>query len=378
MTWRILVASPFGIGGEYNGPAVLLNRLMEQLRGADDIAVDVAYSWVSSNRAVRAPWADHHYPLCRKRAGSMHRIQQLIWVVRLSMLVMFTGRRYDLIHFQGAYVENLLCALLARTMRIPYCLLPVLEDGDLSRNAPWRRVPVIGTVLSATVADAAAGFCLSAGIREDFVRDGLTRVFDLGNPVSPGFFRQPRRESPASPCLGFVGKLGDRKRPHLVLECLADLVEQGISATAVFVGPFESDDYERRFRDLIAVNSLDGRVRLLGYIPDASSAMKEDMSVLLLPSASEGLPGAVCEALAAGLPVIVTPVGAMGDLVAASAAGLIVKPDVADVTRAVKEALSPARYVELSTNAVKYATSFFTQDAVARTYLKALPKRGES
>ena len=68
---------------------------------------------------------------------------------------------------------------------------------------------------------------------------------------------------------------------------------------------------------------IDDRIHLLGYREDASRWLAA-MNVFTLPSLSEGLPLSLLEAMAAGVPAVVTDVGGMPEIVRDGETGLIV------------------------------------------------------
>jgi len=72
--------------------------------------------------------------------------------------------------------------------------------------------------------------------------------------------------------------------------------------------------------------ALGERVRLLGWRDDPW-ALLGAADVFVLPSRREGLPIALLEALAVGLPVVATHVGAVGEVLAGGACGHLVEPD---------------------------------------------------
>lgn len=106
----------------------------------------------------------------------------------------------------------------------------------------------------------------------------------------------------------------------------ADLIE----ALALLPAPprvcLVGDGPEReRLTRLIAERGLGEVVRLAGAVPDARAVLR-DYQFAVLPSHSEGLPNAVLEAMAAGLPVVATAVGGVPEIVEDGVTGLLVPP----------------------------------------------------
>jgi len=95
--------------------------------------------------------------------------------------------------------------------------------------------------------------------------------------------------------------------------------------------------------DRAAEMGLSGSVRFLGHRGDARELLPA-FDLFVLPSREEGMPIALLEAQAAGLPALVTRVGAMPRIVEEGATGWIVEPgDAAGLTVALRSALAADR-----------------------------------
>lgn len=83
-------------------------------------------------------------------------------------------------------------------------------------------------------------------------------------------------------------------------------------------------DCSEFIRNYIHDNEMQGSIRLLGWIKGEQklNALRAG-TIFCLPSHFEGLPNAMIEAMAAGLPIIVTSVGAISSVVANGVNGLI-------------------------------------------------------
>jgi glycosyltransferase involved in cell wall biosynthesis len=377
---KILFVNPYGAGATYSGPAVFLNRLLEPVSRRHHTAV-VFGARNEQDTVLR--FAATSVPIMRFERYSPR--EQLRWSLRATRWLLRHAGQYDVVHIHGAWLFNLLPAIAAIVRRRRYVLVPLGARGDLSLTSRSSRIPLVNALRRQLVSRAALGLALSDDIAEEFMAFGLPRqrIVPIHNPVDTARFAPPvpPEEDPraVTPVLGFVGKLNEAKQAHLLLDAVARLRERGFpDARAVFVGPFGSPEYERFFRDRAAELGLTEAIDLLGYRSDVSSVLTRDVSVLVLPSRKEGLPGSLVEAMASGLPAIVTDVGAMGRVVREAGCGYVVPADPELITAAALELWGDRRrWIEFSTAGRRYARSHCDIDVVAHAYLAALDRAGE-
>jgi len=133
--------------------------------------------------------------------------------------------------------------------------------------------------------------------------------------------------------LGWVGRVGHEKGPDVALEALAGL--PGASLSFIGDGPLRPG-LEARARDL----GLADRVRWHGWIPRADRLLRA-FDLVVLSSRTEGTPIIALEAMAAGVPLVATDVGGVGDLVEDGREALLVPPENPEaLARAVQRGLS--------------------------------------
>lgn len=112
------------------------------------------------------------------------------------------------------------------------------------------------------------------------------------------------------------------------------------------------------FRELAASLGVAGRVNFHGRVPQ-SSVLKflQDADIFCYPTASEGFPKVVLEALACGLPVVTTPVSVLPRLT--GGAGILVNDATpVAVAGAIRECLTPDKYASMSRCAVSIAMQY--------------------
>ncbi len=110
-----------------------------------------------------------------------------------------------------------------------------------------------------------------------------------------------------------MARLIERKGQQLLIQAVHELRRQGVELTLELVG---TGDAEAAYRSLAQGLGVSGQVNFRGYIPrEEIPAVYAAAHVFVLPSYNEGMSVATLEAMAAGLPVMVSRTGGIAELV---------------------------------------------------------------
>ena len=122
--------------------------------------------------------------------------------------------------------------------------------------------------------------------------------------------------------VGWIGRMTAVKRTDDILLAFKRLVEGGVDACLCLVGDGpDREETEQLAHDIGIVE----RCLFLGYQDDVAPFYAA-FDALVLPSANEGTPVSVIEALAGGRPVVATRVGGVPDVVRDGVDGFLVEP----------------------------------------------------
>lgn len=118
-----------------------------------------------------------------------------------------------------------------------------------------------------------------------------------------------------------------RKAPDVLLAAVALLHERGVRARVIITGPpVHPPEFARHLDSIIASAGLAPYVEFTGVQPSLVPLYRQAW-VYVSPSRNEGLPIAIVEAMACGVPVIATDVGDCALLLENGACGWVVPPD---------------------------------------------------
>ncbi len=161
----------------------------------------------------------------------------------------------------------------------------------------------------------------------------------------------------------FVGGDWHRKGLALAIEALAG-AESRYELWIVGGGD------RQRFQALAERHGVADRVRFLGRRPDVERVYRA-ADVFVFPTLYEAFPLVALEAAASGLPIVATPVNGIEELLAGGEAGVVVRREAAELTRALRElGEDEARRAALGRAARRRAESY-TWEAHARGVLEA-------
>jgi len=277
----------------------------------------------------------------------------------------------DIIHtHEFRTVENLLVMPLAASQHKPLVLSPhgtlSLATGRGAVKAAWdalfspavaRRFNAVIGLTAAETADARAFWSCFGSSRAAFhtIPNGVALAeFESLPPRSA--FRAQYNLGDAPICL-FLGRLHPRKGAHLLAQAFHSLNLP--DARLVVAGPDEGG------LSLIQPY-VDDRVILTGYL-DAQARLEAlaTADVFALPAVGEGLSIALLEALAAGLPVLLTPGCNLPEVVEAGA-GIEVSPEPDALAEALELLLTNhARRAAMGAAARRLIRAHFTWESVA-------------
>ena len=123
--------------------------------------------------------------------------------------------------------------------------------------------------------------------------------------------------------ISFMGRLGQRKGIYDLLEAFEKLSSDIPNAKLVLGGDGDIDLVKK----IIKEKNIENRIDILGWVTGKQKIeVFQKTDIYVLPSYNEGMPGSVLEAMAAGVPIISTPVGAIPEIVIENKNGYLIKP----------------------------------------------------
>ncbi len=233
--------------------------------------------------------------------------------------------RPDVLHANGLHFHgSAVAAGTARRTGTP--LVTTAHLGDLSALRPWLRVG--GTVWDATIGarvvrSSRTVVAVSASVATHVASLGgrSTQTVVAPNGVDHASYhdrdRRPLRDHGPLRAV-FVGRLVDNKGPHVAVDALARARAAGADVTLDVLG---DGPMRRALQATVEARHLGGSVRFLGHVDDVAARLRQ-ADVLLRPSFTEGLPLAVLEAMACGVPVVCSTVPGNTEVVADGVHGL--------------------------------------------------------
>ncbi len=347
MRLRVLVFAGGGMQHVSGGVGTLMAYLQEawkQLPGAPEI------------RAVDS----------RGQGGRLGGALYFLRACRVLIAQALRGR-VDLVHAhmttRGSVLRKAVLCALAGSFGIPVLLH--MHGADFPEF--YRSLPKpLRHLARAALGRADAVIVLGRDWRDFLVREAgidARRIHIVPNAVPRRAAMAPRAPNPV-PRLLFLGRIGPRKGVPELIEALARPELRALHWHLTLAGDGDAALYHARAMQL----DLSHRVAFVGWLPrQAADELLLRADLVLLPSHHEAMPMAVLEALAAGVAVITTPVGAIPEYLRDGESVRFVPPgDVAALAAAIAGLLqdAPAR-ARLAAAGHRAFGELLTLDAVA-------------
>jgi phosphatidylinositol alpha-1,6-mannosyltransferase len=200
--------------------------------------------------------------------------------------------------------------------------------------------------------------------------DGRAKILRVPNGVDLSCFHPPAPLLPDGPLrILCVARLIRRKGQDHLLRALQSLRLEGLDATLDLIG---RGDEEESYRKLARQLRVEGQVRFLGYVPrEEMPNHYRSAHVFVLPSYNEGMSVATLEAMAAGLPLILTRTGGTGEMVREKVNGFLFdRGDVASLTHHLRRLARDRELVKRMGKASLEMAPSFSWEKVMAEYQK--------
>ncbi len=253
-------------------------------------------------------------------------LREFAWSRPLSRWLDARLRDYDLVHVHAVFSFPSTCAMSkSRRAGVPYLNRPLgqLCEWSLQRRSLKKRL-YLSLVERANLRGAAALHFTTRQEQDEAAVLGLgTRGFvaphgiDLPAvvPDARAKLRAKLNLPPDERIVLFLSRVHPKKGLEILVPALAQLAAKE-RFTFVLAGNAEPPDYEAQVGQLLRESGLAARTRREGFVSgEWKQTLLQGADVFALTSHSENFGLAVVEALAAGLPVVVTPGVALADWV---------------------------------------------------------------
>jgi len=308
----LYVIDSLGTGGSERSLAELLGPMARE--GIRPVIAALSRRPHGVERQVLEAGFDVRFISATTRLGRIRAVRALL-----------ASERPDIVH-TTLFNSDLAGRVAAMGRRIPVVTSLVNTSYDPVRlrdpNVRATRLRLVRMVDGWTARHLTAHFhAVSKGVKDAAVRD-LSIPAERITVIERG--RDPRRLAVPDPVqrerarkrLGLslddevvvsVGRQEFQKGQRYLIEAMAELSRLRPNAVLLIVGRrgHASEELERLCRE----KELGDAVRFLGFIEDVSEVLSA-ADVFVLPSLYEGLPGALIEAMATGLPIVAADIDA--------------------------------------------------------------------
>jgi len=260
-------------------------------------------------------------------------------ILQLARALREANTKTVFLHHLGPLLYGGLAARLARVPRVIFVEHDAWHYADRSERILTRcLIKVLRTRLLAVSRQVAERLrAIMPGCEVNVIPPGIdTERFTPGNK---SLARQRLGLSEHWRIIGSVGRLHPVKGQRFLVEAIRRLPDD---VHAVFVGDGPT---RHELEQLVQELSLGARVHFIGHRDDLDRIYPA-FDIFCLPSLSEGLPRALLEAQASGIPAVATNVGGVPEAVCA-VSGLMVPPaDLNALAAALRQALQRPRFLD--------------------------------
>lgn len=285
------------------------------------------------------------------------------------------ARDYDVIHVHALFsFLSVLAAAIALLRRVPYVLRPLgtLSTYGLAKRRPFLKRASITLVEGPLLRHAAVVHFTSALEQHEaellsiqFRSVVIPLAVEIPSAPLPLRSESSSRLADRPFTALYLSRLDPKKNVEGLLRALRIVVEILPSVRLVIAGN-GNGHYVATLRQLACDLGISSAVVWAGYVDgEAKAALLRDAHLFVLPSYSENFGIAVAEALAVGLPCVVSTGVAISSEISEYGAGVVVSTEPDSIAKAIVHLLSNVTARQLAAdNALRLAREQFSNEVM--------------
>jgi glycosyltransferase involved in cell wall biosynthesis len=265
----------------------------------------------------------------------------LSYLLTATVAILRLGRDADVLHSHHLYLDAVAAVSAGKILRVPMLAKVACGGavGDLARLRRTAGTRALFRILRGLDRIVVPSRQTDAEVRAaGFLEDRIVRIpngVDIARFTPAGPIRS---DSPARTVL-FLGRLDAQKGVDTLLSAWGEAAPH-LPGTTLAIGG--EGPQAAALRAAATRPGLAGNVRFLGAVPDPEAHLRT-AAAFVLPSWHEGLPNALLEAMATGLPCVATAIGGTTDVATDESDALLVPPgDGAALAKALLRILTDA------------------------------------
>jgi glycosyltransferase involved in cell wall biosynthesis len=311
--------------------------------------------------------------------SSFKPLRELVISSQLTSWLWDEISNYDLLHVHAIFsYPSTVAMAIARMQKIPYIVRPLgqLCQWSLQQNS-FKKQIYLKLIERANLDRARSFHFTSSQEQQEALELKLTSpsfILPHGLYLAPllSDARQHLRQyldiPENEPIILFLSRLHSKKGLDYLIEALGKLPNYPFTFVIAGNG---SKDYEMHVDSLLLANGIQHRTRTVGFVTGKlKNLLIQGSDLFALTSYSENFGVAVLEALAASLPVLITPGVALADLVNSEKIGYIADLNVEAIASTLRFALdNPEQTKAMGHKASQIVLKHYTWDSIAKKML---------
>jgi glycosyltransferase involved in cell wall biosynthesis len=317
---RVLLWSPNGAGLHYGGPGMTAYRLYSK---AAPGRFELTLAHGNPDQADYPLFAHQHLiaPL-----GNLSIAKQWNFIRRGRRWIDEHAHEFDVFHGLQGFHLTVDPAFHAQKRGLPAVVKLAAFRSDLADKKGWKALLGLPARRRQLLSQICGVIAISQNIVDELRSYGFPeeKIFPIPNGVRMDQFfptelsgrARQRLELgwPDIPTFLFVGEIVPRKNPLKMVEAVGLLKQKGVVCQIVLAGPERDQQYIQTIRSRAQELGLGSSIIWTGFTRNVAPLYRA-ADVFGLPSDSEGMPNALLEAMASGLPAIATPISGITDLI---------------------------------------------------------------